>query len=291
MNTLGFVIRRIARSFGIKNELNRRMAITREMQFLAEAEAILGRAAWKDSENIQEVAEEYYQVQQLESQSEKLRVEIAKLEVENERLLIQQENLESSLENRINTLTQEKSTTMQKAIALLNDIENLKIDAEITRKKYSGMKMRLKSFVETGADPEEIEEVTAKLAQLKEEYGDETNLMIEKQVGVRSCEAKVAELEKRVAATREEARQKITALMNEVGRSSNLVARCGAKLGAVEKKISDLTFEVGTFLSNNADNPTPEIKRVVQKHRGIVSRLNTLKTSIRYNRILSGQQV
>ena len=58
MNAIGFAIRRVARSFGLKNEMNRRLAITRELQLLAEAEAILGQVAWADSENIQEIAEE-----------------------------------------------------------------------------------------------------------------------------------------------------------------------------------------------------------------------------------------
>ena len=77
--------------------------------------------------------------------------------------------------------------------------------------------------------------------------------------------------------------------MNEVGKSGNLVARYGAKLGSIEKHIGDLAHNVGRFLSRNADNPTPEIKSVIHKHRGLISRLNSLKASIRFNRILSGQ--
>ena len=289
MNAIGFAIRRVARSFGLKNEMNRRLAITRELQLLAEAEAILGQVAWADSENIQEIAEEFYQVRDYEIEAGELRKEIRNLERENDRLLTEQEGLENALEKQISALTKSKAKEMQQSIALMNEIENLKIDAEITRKKYSGMKLRLKSLIESGAPDHELDEVRQNLTQLKEDYAVETKEIVEKQDGVHAAELEITRLEDEVISTREAARARITTLMNEVGKSSNLVARYGAKLGAIEKAIGDLTFSVGSFLSNNTDNPTPEIKEVIHKHRGIVSKIVSLKSSIRFNRILAGQ--
>lgn len=289
MNAIGFTIRRVARSFGIKNEMNRRMAITRELQLLAEAEGLLGRIAWRDSENIQEIAEEFYQISDLEAEAKTLRKEIRELEKENDRLLDEQEELESSLERQISALTSAKSKAMQRTIAWMNEIENLKIDAEITRKKYSGMKLRLKSLIGAEGAEEDLETSRNNLIRLKEEYAAETQEIVGKQNRVKETEEEITDLEDRIAATREDARARITTLMNEVGKSSNLVARYGAKLGSIEKTITDLTYGVGSFLSNNADNPTPEIRKVIHKHRSLVSKLSTLKSSIRFNRILAGQ--
>ncbi|MFT4551071.1 MAG: DNA repair exonuclease SbcCD ATPase subunit [Verrucomicrobiales bacterium] len=289
MNAIGFAIRRVARSFGIKNEMNRRMAITRELQLLAEAEAILGRIACTDSENIEEIAEEFYQVRDLEAEAVELRKEIRHLEIENDRLLVQQEKLEENLENQIGELTRGKSGQMQRTIALMNEIENLKLDAEITRKKYSGMKLRLKSLIDSDAPEEELELARQNLIRLKAEYSAETKQIVGKQADVRNTEQAITDLENKVTNLREDARARITSLMNDVGKSSNLVARYGAKLGSIEKNIGDLTYSVGSFLSNNSDNPTAEIKTVIHKHRAIISRLNSLKASINFNRILSGQ--
>ena len=289
MNVLGFAIRRVARSFGIKNEMNRRMAITRELQLLAELETLLGRAAWQDSENIPEIAEEFYQVRGLEAEVEAVKREIRVLEKENGRLLAEQEELEGLLEKKISTLTAEKSKEMQRTIALMNEIEHLRIDAEITRKKFSGVKLRLKSLLDSAAPEEELEAVRQNLARLKQDYASETKLIVDRSDEVKASENRIAHLERQIAATRESARSRITALMNEVGKSGNLVARYGAKLGSIEKHIGDLAHNVGRFLSRNADNPTPEIKSVIHKHRGLISRLNSLKASIRFNRILSGQ--
>ena len=289
MNAIGFAIRRVARSFGIKNEMNRRMAITRELQLLAEAEAILGRVAWGDSENIQEIAEEFYQVRDYEIEAKQLRREIRLLERENDHLLEEQEQLEATLEKQIGEFTQSKAAEMQRTIALMNEIENLKIDAEITRKKYSGMKLRLKSLIESGAPEEELDDARRNLTQLKAEYSAETKQIVEKQGFVQEAESEIPRLENQVSDLRDNARARITSLMNEVGKSSNLVARYSAKLGAIEKEIGDLTFSVGSFLSNNVDNPTPEIKAVIHKHRSLISKICSLKSSIRFNRILAGQ--
>ena len=125
--------------------------------------------------------------------------------------------------------------------------------------------------------------------EIVQNYAGETKEIVEKQDGVHAAELEITRLEDEVISTREAARARITTLMNEVGKSSNLVARYGAKLGAIEKAIGDLTFSVGSFLSNNTDNPTPEIKEVIHKHRGIVSKIVSLKSSIRFNRILAGQ--
>ena len=171
----------------------------------------------------------------------------------------------------------------------MNEIENLKIDAEITRKKYSGMKLRLKSLRDEEASGEDIENARQNLLRLKDEYAAETKEIVGKQNAVQDAEEEIVELEDKIAETREHARTRITTLMNEVGKSSNLVARYGAKLGSIEKTIGDLTFGVGSFLSNNSDNPTPEIKQVIHKHRSLVSKLTALKSSIRFNRILAGQ--
>ena len=289
MNVLGFAIRRVARSFGLKGELNRRMAITRETQLLAEAEGILGRAAWRDSENIQEIAEEFYQVRGLEAEAAAVRKEIRILEKENARLRNDQEELEESLEKQLTKLAAEKSKEMQRTIALMNEIENLKIDAEITRKKYSGMKLRLKSLIDSSAAEEELDAVRRSLLTLKENYASETKQIVDKHAEVKDSEARITHFENQIASSRESARSRITSLMNEVGKSSNLVARYGAKLGSIEKNISDLTYSVGSFLSKNSDNPTPEIKSVIHKHRGTISKLKALKSSIRFNRILTGQ--
>jgi chromosome segregation ATPase len=289
MNAIGFAIRRIARSFGIKNEMNRRMSITRELQFLAEAEAILGRMSWVDSENIQEIAEEFYQIREQEADAKELRKEIRQLERENNTLLAEQEALEGDLEKQINQLTSGKTTEMQRTIALMNEIENLKIDAEITRKKYSGMKLRLKSMIDSGAPDEELEVVRKNLVQLKGEYAAETKQVVDKQADVLHSESEITHLENRVSDLREDARSRISSLMNDVGKSSNLVARYGAKLGGIEKSIGDMTYSVGSFLSSNVDNPTPEIKEVIHKHRSMISKVNALKSSIHFNRILTGQ--
>lgn len=290
MNAIGYAIRRVARSIGIKSEMNRRRAITREMQLLAEAESTLGRAAWSDSENIPELAEEFYQIRHLKAEAMKLKNELRALEEENRRLLSEQEKLEAVLEGKIAKVTAAKSKEMQRTVALMREVENLRIDAEITHKKYSGVRLRLKSLLDAQAPADALEPVRVNLAQLKQEYAHETSQIIDRQEDLKVSDAEIFRLENLIADTREGARSKLSTLMGEVGRSSNLLARHSAKLGSIEKAIGDLSFAVGSYLSSRSDDPTPEIKQVISKHRDLVSKLTSLKSSIRFNRILSGQR-
>jgi len=290
MNAIGYAIRRVARSIGIKSEMNRRRAITREMQLLAEAESTLGRAAWSDSENIEEIAEEFYQIRHLKAEAMKVKNEIRALEKENNRLLSEQEQLEAVLEGKIATITAAKSKEMQRTVALMREVENLRIDAEITHKKYSGVRLRLKSLLDAQAPADALEPVRVNLAQLKQEYAHETKQIVDRQEDLKVSDAEIFRLENLIADTREGARSRLSTLMGEVGRSSNLLARHSAKLGSIEKAIGDLSFTVGSYLSSHSDDPTPEIKQVISKHRDLVSKITSLKSSIRFNRILSGQR-
>ncbi|MGI9240273.1 MAG: hypothetical protein ACR2RV_05700 [Verrucomicrobiales bacterium] len=290
MNALGFTIRRIARSFGIKNEMNRRMAVTREMQLLAEAESSLGRAAWSDAENIEEVTEEFYQIRSLKDEVTTIKEEIRSFERENQRLRARQEDLELKLDGKIDDLIASKSKEMQRTVALIKEVEHLRTDAEMTRKKYSGVRLRLRSLLESNAPEKELAAERNSLTRLKQEYASETKQILEQQAEVKRSDAEIVRLEDQIASTRASARAEISTIMGEVGRSSNLLARYTAKLGAIEKSIADLTFSIGTYLSQNSDNPTPEIQQVINKHRSIISRLSALKSSIRFNRILSGQR-
>ncbi len=290
MNTFSYIVLRIARSFGIKGDRDRLLAARRESTLLSEAENLLGQMAWNDAEEIDELSEEYWKIKELQAQDVKFAAEIKGLESENERLMIEHDRLEEKLEDEIAVLADQKAEKMQEALSLMHQAEERKSDAELTKKKFTGMKTKYKVFVDSGESQEQLSEIMNTLHELKEQYAKEKKEIAGITDEIHRLEEEANGIEDEIGEVRERARERLTAMMAEVGKSSNLVARHSAKIGAISRAKKDLMYQVGAFLSVNAESPSPEIRRALRKHRQMLSKIATLRRSIRYNKILSGRE-
>ncbi len=289
MNTFGYIVRRLARTFGYKNEQERLVTARREGLLLNEAEYLLGQFAWKDAENIEELADEYWKILEVDGQLANLQTEIRGLENENERLASIHKGLEDEIAGDIATLVAEKTQKMQDSIALMHKAQNRRAGAEATRKKFDGLKTKHKVLSGQGGTRQELDAIAIAMRELKSVYNDDRQRLADITAKIREAEAAATAVEQRIVARREESRQKLAAMMSELGKSSNVVAQHSARIGALERTRRDLVFAVGTFLSRNSQSKDPSIRAVVRKHRGIVAKISVLQQSINYNRILSGR--
>jgi chromosome segregation ATPase len=289
MNTFGYIVRRLARTFGYKNEQERLVNARREGMLLNEAEYLLGQFAWKDVEHIEELADEYWKILEVDGQLAKLQTEIRGLENENERLAALHKGLEEEIAGDIMALTSEKTRKMQGSIALMHEAQDCRAGAEATRKKFDGLKTKHKVLSEKGGTSEELDGIALAMRELKSVYNEDRKRLADITSRIREAEAAAVAVEKKIVARREESRQKLAAMMSELGKSSNVVAQHSARIGALERTRRDLVFAVGTYLSRNSQSKDPIIRPVVRKHRGIVAKISVLQQSINYNRILSGR--
>ena len=84
MNAIGFFTRRLLWQFGLKQERHRWSAVTRETQFLAEAQDLLGKLAWPQCDKIDDLSGEYWQILDLDKRQQEMRDQSETLTSENE---------------------------------------------------------------------------------------------------------------------------------------------------------------------------------------------------------------
>ncbi len=293
MNTLGYTVLRIARSVGVNNRHMHLRAARRENILLTEAEDLLGQMAWPDVEEIEELAEEYWSLVELEGQKEKLYADIRALEDENQRLSEEHDLLEEDLDVQVEDLIDKKTEKMQKALREMHELETLRDKAEFTRKRFNGLKTKYKVLSDQGASADELNSVRADLEALKQRHTEESGLIEEKKRLIHGHEENALAVDDEIAKMREDAKGRISEMMSQVGKSSNLVAKHSAMIGSIDRQMKDLSLKVGQFLSevsgDRRSSQDDDLRPVLMKHRQLLSKINALRKSVKYHRLLAGE--
>ena len=106
---------------------------------------------------------------------------------------------------------------------------------------------------------------------------------------VKQVETEVAKIEKQIAGRRDEARESMAEMMNRVSKSSKLVAEYTSRIGALESERKALAYRIGSFLSANFRSSSPTLRPILRKHRNLLGKIDNLRQSIHYHRVLAGR--
>jgi DNA repair exonuclease SbcCD ATPase subunit len=291
MNAFGYFLHRCGARLGIGAERHRWAAINRETQILTEAEDLLGRLAWPDVKDIEELSGEYWQIRDLEQQQESLRQQSQEADERNETLKDRLHALEAEAQQRFQSLRDRKSKRMEDALGLMRDIEELKGWKEETKKKFLNHKSKIELMKRLGKAGEqtgsEVEKTELAMARLKEQFSEDLENIKAKTAQIDTVEQEVAALDRELTEAKARLKSDTAELNAEISRLSKRIADLSAKIGALENTKSGFYFTVGHFLSDNIYTRDPLIFRVLRKYRQLISRIIHYRRSIAYNQRLT----
>lgn len=291
MNAFGYFLHRCGARLGLGAERHRWAAINRETQILSEAEDLLGRLAWTDVKDIDDLSGEYWQIRDLDQQQDGLRRQSQEVDKRNEELKEKLHQLEDEAEQRFQSLRERKSKRMEDALVLLRDIEELKGWREDTKKKFLNLKSKIALMKRLGQAEDqigdEVEKTESAMAKLKEQFNGDLGDIKSKTDQIATAEQEVAALDQELNEAKARLKLDTVELNAEISRLSKQIADLSAKIGALENTKSGYYFTVGHFLSNHIDTRDPLIFRVLRKHRQLVSRIIYYRRSIAYNQRLT----
>ena len=104
---------------------------------------------------------------------------------------------------------------------------------------------------------------------------------------VRALEVTVQGVDAEIAGLRERHKVQTADLVAEIGRRSKQIAEISARLGSLDSQKNEFSFMIGQYLSDQIDNPDPEIKKVLRNFTPLTRRIVHLRRSIQYNRRLA----
>ena len=109
MNATGYIVRRILWQFGIKRAKKRWEVANKELQILKEAEDLLGRVAWREANEIEELTGEFWQLKNIEGQEQQMNEEIEQLRDESEGLEDQIFDITDSVHEEIDAMVEKRN--------------------------------------------------------------------------------------------------------------------------------------------------------------------------------------
>ena len=258
---------------------------------MSEAEDLLGRLAWRDTQNIQELAGQYWKMTDYERQQERLRTMGEDLSVENENVRDTLEKIEDHFGVQIGKLKDEKRTRMEKAIDVMRAIDEVRDAAEYREGIFNGLEMKVKVLQDDdeGGGGDEVSKTLAAMEQIQGQLDRDEAVISKHTAQLNAIEDEVEEIEEEIGRVRQEMARETAGIRTEIGRLSKQVAEVSAKIGALQNLKNDLSYEVGQFLSQNAYSRSPEVRGVLKKHRAIITKILYFRRSIDYHaRLLGG---
>lgn len=284
MNSLQFQFCRIGRIFGIRRDRQRMAAMTRETQFLHEAVELLGRAAWQDTQSIDDLAVEFWQIKDVEKQQVDLRESMESIREDNTRLENERVEIESRFNEEINGLKEDKIDHMSDALELMRDNDTQKAELERVKRRYAGMKLRLKAVAEEHGDGVGLDanSLNSSMEELKANYSGIQQEIDGRAKTIKENEATIASIDLNLGEKRQAMKTATSDIVSKIGKGSKQLADISAKIGSLQNSKNALANRIGRFLSQNIENPSQEIRSVLSKHRALTSKIRYFRQSIGY---------
>lgn len=286
MNAFGYVYRRVLWQFGIKRVKKRWEIANKELQVLKEAEDLLGRVAWREADDVDELTGEFWQLRNIEGQEQELENEIERLTDENEGLEDEIFDLTEDLHEEIDQLVEQRNEVAEDVDQYLLEIEEIREEAAEIRRRFDGHKVKYKVLKEQNGSDEDLENIQGVLKELREQFNERKDLTISRNEQIESVETRLLQVDEAIHAKRTEIGQKTAKISQKIGENSKRLADCMAKLGAYERERSDLQSKIGLYLSANPTG-TAGLRKATQKHMDLVGRINYFRKSIQYNQRLA----
>lgn len=291
MTSSRYLLARFAQAFGYFRRAQRMGDAASEMHLLREAEAQLGAAIWENTENIEALSVEYWNLRKLIKERDEVR----------ERLEACQERLDLAHEERaklLNNSPEEDLDLLDERTALLMGLERLSRErdqivnnAREVRRAYIGLKMKLEVLTEEGGGSStkqtEIDEVKARLIGLKKQFADLKQQRIEIGEMIEADDLKVDLVEEKMKEKRQERRALASKAFEVIGEGNKEISILRAESGVIDTRMRQLYAEIGRYVSRNTTQD-PVCAAASRSHHDLVDVMRALRRSIALNHRLAG---
>ncbi|HUF63188.1 MAG TPA: hypothetical protein VMN36_14015 [Verrucomicrobiales bacterium] len=286
MNAFGYIVRRTFWQLGYKRQKRRWRAANTELQYLKQAEDLLGKIAWKDVEEVEELTGEYWQLKDIEKQQEQLQVRIDELERQNDELEDTYLDISEEIETQVEQIEERRAEVAEEVDALLLEVEDLREEAAQIRRHFDGLKVKYRVLKSEGGDPVQLEEVQERLRELQAQFNERKQLSQDRSLLIEGVEGRLSKIDEELEAKQKEFTERTSGISIQIGEVAKRLADCIARSGALERQKRELQSRVGLYLSANP-NGSPALREATRKHADLIGKINYFRKSIQYNQRLA----
>jgi len=290
MTSTRYIIELIAGAVGLQRKAQRFNDAAIEMHLLREAEGHLGAAIWRNTENIESLSNEYWNLRKLSKKQEELQ---RQLDVCQQQLVSanheQAALLMRQAEDENPQLVEERKTLLNELEDLAKQRDDVLREGRAIRRQYNGAKLKLEVLEEEANQrTADIEDIKGRLAQFKIRFTELKEARDEASEKIRADDAKMDKINAKIkehAQLNQVAASEAFMAINQVNKE---VWQLRAEIGLLENRMHHHQLEIGRHISRHASHDK-QCAAAATTHQGLVDVMRALRRSIALNHKLAGR--
>jgi chromosome segregation ATPase len=287
MNRLEFLARKAAARLGVVAPRLYLRNATEESILLKEAETLIGKMAWRDLEHVEELTNEYWRIRQLDMEQTKLGQERDVATAEMERIQAAANAPETQFAPQLEKIGLLLDSERDKLTEKLRAMQDLIHSAEMVRKKFNGLKLKLSVLKGENADEPSLEGVRHDLQETKTRYGELARDVENVRGEVGLIERKIKAIESEMDNLRGRISLRERNLTREVSDAGRRLMEINSRLSILESEKAELYCTIGRLLRVGNHAGSDAYRDVLERFAPIIQQARSLSKSIEFNRRLA----
>jgi chromosome segregation ATPase len=288
MTTTRYIVARIAQAFGIVFRAHHATNAAAELHLLREAEEILGRLAWSDLEDVEDLSVEYWNLRKLDKEHAELTNELAAASGILQQSHDERAGLMGKVAESTRDLVVEREALVGKSERLNSERDMILGEARAVKRRHDGLKAKLDVLVGEGRDRDEISDTTGELNELKQRFKMLRARRDKLAARIQEIDSSIEQLDERIEARRKKMREEALGSFQNIGKANRNISSSRSELSNVENEMISLFCEIGRYLCAHANEPA--CKRALRNHRNLLNQMRALRISINCNNKLAGRE-
>ena len=261
-------------------------AMAEETFLLKEAEAYIGKKLWEDIENIEGLSLEYWNLRKLNNERTRI---VSELD-ECQQKLTEVHQEKAGISDTSNELFQNLLEERQSALNLLEELakhrDEIVNKASDIRRAYESIKSKQEILSKESANnPEDFENMTSKLLQLKSEFDALKSQRQEVAEKIAAEDIKIDKIDAEITLRKKKRRESGSDDYQQVGNINRKISTLRAELVLIDTQMRQIYTEVGKYISRNSSDP--KCVKLSKKKQSIIHVMLILRKSINLNRKLA----
>ncbi len=288
MTTSRYIIARIAQAFGIVFRAHHATNAAAELHLLREAEEILGRLAWRDIEELEDLSVEYWNLRKRDKEHTELTHEMESASGILQQSHDERAGLMEKVAESTKDLVAEREILVDKSERLNSERDMVLGEARAVKRRHDGLKAKLDVLTEEGTETDEISDTNEELTELKKRFKVLRNRRDKLGSRIQEIDNSIEELDERIEKRRKGMREEALGSFQNIGKANRNISTSRAELGNVENEMVSLFCEIGRYLCARTDEP--ECREILRPHRNLLGQIKSLRVSINCNNKLAGRE-
>lgn len=290
MTRTRYLLWRIGQNFGVSMTQRHATNAASELHLLREAEEILGRLCWNDTEEIEELSVEYWNLRKLTKRHEDLAHKIDAANDSLQKSHDQRAELLGLVVDSTKDLVADRETLIAKSERLGSERDVILADARSVKRHHDGIKAKLDFLTgESGTHTPEVEESRKELLKLKGRFKALRQNRDTLAVKIDNIDKEIQDLDDRIEKRRGDMRDEAFGSYQNIGKANRDISSTRSEFGNLENEMVVLFAEIGRYILTNHTHPM--LAKMVRRNRSLVNQMAALQISIHWNSQLSGREV